>query len=53
MRASDQISGSLFSYVDPEQRVPAKHPLRVIRAIVNDVLAALDDEFGKLYEDTG
>src|SRR5690349_10875450 len=53
MRGSDRSSGSLFSYVDLEQRVPAKHPLRVIRAIVNDVLAALDGEFEKLYEGTG
>ena len=53
MRGSDQSSGSLFSYVDLEQRVPAKHPLRVIRAIVNDVLAALDGEFEQLYEGTG
>ena len=29
MRGSDTTSGSLFSYVDLEQRVPAKHPLRV------------------------
>jgi transposase len=53
MRGSDQSSGSLFSFIDLEQRVPAKHPLRVIRAIVNDVLAALDAEFAKLYEGTG
>ena len=53
MRGSDQNSGSLFSYVDLEQRVPTKHPLRVIRVIVNDVLAALDEEFEKLYEGTG
>jgi transposase len=53
MRGSDRGSGSLFSYVDLEQRVPAKHPLRVILAIVNDVLVALDGEFEKLYEGTG
>jgi transposase len=53
MRGSDERSGSLFSYVDLEQRVPAKHPLRVIRAIVNDVLVSLDAEFEKLYEGTG
>ena len=34
MRGSDARSGSLFSYVDLEERVPAKHPLRVIKAIV-------------------
>ena len=53
MRGSDRTSGSLFSYVDLEERVPAKHPLRTIRAIVNDVLAALDAEFERLYEGTG
>jgi transposase len=53
MRGSDKASGSLFSYVDLEARIPAKHPLRVIREIVNDTLAALDAEFSKLYEDTG
>ena len=42
MRGTDAKSGSLFSYVDLEQRVPAKHPLPVILTIVNDVLAALD-----------
>ena len=49
MRGSDARSGELFSYVDLEERVPAKHPLRVIRRIVNDVLAALDAEFEALY----
>jgi transposase len=53
MRGSDERSGSLFSFIDLEQRVPAKHPLRVIKAIVDDVLRALDAEFSKLYEGTG
>ena len=53
MRGSDKTSGSLFSYVDVEARIAAKHPLRVIRQIVNEVLASLDAEFAKLYEDTG
>jgi transposase len=53
MRGSDARSGSLFSYVDLEERVPAKHPLRVIKAIVDDVLATLDGEFERLYEGRG
>ena len=53
MRGSDKTSGSLFSYVDLETRIPEKHPLRVIREIVNDTLAWLDAEFSRLYEDTG
>jgi transposase len=43
----------LFSYIDLEERVPGKHPLRVIKAIVDDALAALDAEFARLYEGTG
>jgi transposase len=53
MRGSDARSGSLFSYVDLEARVPGTHPLRVIKGIVDDVLASLDGEFAQLYEDTG
>ena len=53
MRGSDARSGELFSYVDLEARIPAKHPLRTIREIVNEVLASLDAEFEALYEGTG
>ncbi|MFZ4808766.1 MAG: IS5/IS1182 family transposase, partial [Hyphomicrobiaceae bacterium] len=50
MRVSDRTSGSRFSYVDLESRVPSRHPLLVIKAIVDDVLASLDAEFERLYE---
>ena len=53
MRGSDETSGSLFSYVDLESRIPRGHVLRTIRAIVNDVLADLSAEFEMLYSDTG
>ena len=53
MRGSDERSGELFSYVDLEDRVPAKHPLRLIRRIVNEVLVALDSEFTRIYADSG
>src|SRR5262245_28140206 len=53
MRGSDLRTGELFSYVDLEQRVPVSHPLRLIRCIINQVLAALDGEFGKLYAAEG
>jgi transposase len=53
MRGSDTRSGELFSYVDLEQRVPAKHPLRKIRQLVNDVLVSLDAEFANLYSAFG
>ena len=53
MRGSDAVTGALFSYVDLEGRVPADHPLRVIRAVVNEVLRALDADFGAMYSDFG
>ena len=53
MRGTDETSGSLFSYVDLEERIPARHPLRLIRRIVNDALAYLDAEFDALYTDFG
>jgi len=40
MRGSEIRSDSLFSYVDLEARVPAKHPLRAIRAIIDEALSA-------------
>ena len=53
MRGTDEASGSLFSYVDLEERIPARHPLRKIRQIVNDALASLDAELDRLYSAEG
>src|SRR5947209_9901400 len=53
MRGIDGRTGELFSYVDLEKRVPAKHPLRLVRGVVNEVLAALDRDFSKAYADSG
>ena len=52
-RGEDVSSGRLFSYVDPESRAPAKRPLRLICAVVNDVLWSVSGEFGCLYLGTG
>src|SRR5918992_1007489 len=49
MGGSDATMGSFFSYVDVEGRIPPRHPLRLIRAVVNEALAALDAEFAELY----
>jgi len=53
MRGTDETSRSLFSYVDLEERIPARHPLRKIRQVVNDALAGLDADFEALYIDFG
>ena len=53
MRGADERSGSLFSYIDLEWRVPGDHPLRAIRVMVNAALAELDAEFTAMYAPIG
>ena len=53
MRGTDETTVSLFSYVDLEERIPVRHPLRKVRQIVNDALASLDAEFDRLYAAEG
>ena len=53
MRGADERSDFLFSYVSPEQRVPADHPLRVIRRLVDEALARLSPQFERLYSNMG
>lgn len=53
MRGSDERNGSLFSFVDIEDRVPARHPLRKILEIVNAALATMDTDFARLYAANG
>ncbi|MGO9894399.1 MAG: IS5 family transposase [Bryobacteraceae bacterium] len=49
MRGPDTQQSSMFSYLSPEERVPAKHPLRPIRLMVDDALQALSPVFSRLY----
>ena len=50
MRGADSYNESLFSTVRLEDYVPASHPLRPIRAWVNDTLAAMDLKFSAMYQ---
>jgi hypothetical protein len=43
----------MFSYVSAEPRIPKDHPLRAIRALVDEVLADMSREFDRLYATTG
>jgi len=51
MRGSDTFTESLFSVKKLDDFVPATHPLRAIRAMVNDALSGLEDLFAGMYED--
>ena len=49
MRGGDEQSSSLFSYVSCEARVPLSHPLRRIRAVVDEALDVLSPDFDGMY----
>ena len=53
MRGDFADQGGLFSYISPEARVPADHPLRKIRGLVRDVLSDMNRDLGKLYASEG
>ena len=53
MRGTDVKSEGLFSYVSCEARVPADHPLRSIRVIVDEALEVLSPAFERLYSQVG
>jgi transposase len=53
MRGSDVQQADMYSYVSPEQRVPANHPLRGIRELVNVVLQELSPLFSEIYSPMG
>jgi transposase len=53
MRGDDPQQAAIFSYISPEERVPAEHPLRAIRAMVDAALKELAPHFDRLYSHTG
>src|SRR5271167_1839571 len=53
MRGKDTQQSAMFSYVSPERRVPADHPLRPIRVMVDVALKGLSRSFAGMYPDWG
>jgi hypothetical protein len=53
MRGEFRDQGGLFSYIDPESRIPADHPLRQVRGLVRAVLKDLSGSFSRLYSHEG
>ncbi len=53
MRGTDGLQESLFTVAKLEDFVPADHPLRPMRRLVNEALEKLNGLFNKIYADTG
>src|SRR5437879_668839 len=53
MRGTDIQQSAMFSYLSPEDRVPADHPLRGIRRMVNEALRLLSPVFDEMYAGFG
>src|SRR5437764_8522628 len=53
MRGQFFDQGGMFSYIQPERRIPANHPLRKVRELVREILKELSHTFGKLYSHEG
>jgi Transposase domain (DUF772) len=53
MRGDDKRSKGFFSYLRLETRIPADHPMRAIRELVDRVLLKLSPAFDRLYARDG
>jgi len=53
MRGADEQTADMFSYLSPEARVRADHPLRAIRQMTDQVLRELSPRFDRMYSDIG
>jgi transposase len=53
MRGTDVEQGGRFSYVSIESRVPARHPLRRVRVLLDDALESMSRDFDRVYAEGG
>jgi len=53
MRGDDHNQSAVFSYLSPEDRIPADHPLRSLRPVTDAALKQLSRRFAKLYSPLG
>jgi transposase len=53
MRGLDFQQSAMYSYLSPEQRVPADHPLRAVRLITDKILRELTAVFSGMYSAFG
>lgn len=53
MRGTDDLQETLFSFTSLEGFVPADHPLRAVRVLVNEALRGLNGLFDAIYAENG
>ena len=53
MRGQEQKQTEAFSYISMEDRIPLKHPLRIVKKIANALIAELDPLFERIYSSEG
>jgi transposase len=53
MRGREQQQEGMFSYLSPESRVPADHPLRAIRVYADEALRRMSRVFSQMYSERG
>lgn len=53
MRGQTTEQNELFSYIPLEARVPERHPLRRIKALIDPILERLSPHFDAIYSTTG
>lgn len=53
MCGSRNFQGVMFSYINLEERVPPKHPLRLLRSVVDALLATMSAGFKTVYATGG
>jgi len=53
MRGDDRQQADMYSYISPEERVRANHPLRTVRAMADEALKNMSKRFDTMYAKTG
>ena len=53
MRGTDHQQADMYSYLSPEGRVRADHPLRAIRMMADEALKNMSTRFDAMYSKTG
>ena len=53
MRGYDRPQSTMLTLVNPEQRVPANHPIRLIKELAEVALKELSPLFAQMYSEVG